>query len=54
MESDEKKPRLKLSQELDQEKPPKRKSLWQKLLEVLEQELKRGREEKESRAPSDW
>ncbi len=54
MESDEKKPRLKMSLELDQEEPPKRKSLWQKLLEVLEQELKRGREEGESRDPSDW
>ena len=50
MESDhELKPKLK--RELDQGRPPKRKSLWQKLIEVAE---KLTREERETRDPNDW
>jgi len=51
MESDYKKLRPKLSLELDQEKP-RRKSLWQKILDRIE-ELRRE-EEGRSRDPSDW
>ena len=55
MESSEKKPRVRMSLELHQEKPPKKKKkgVWQKILEVLGEELRKGREE-ESRDPSDW
>ncbi len=54
MESNEKKPRGKMNLELDQEKPPKKKKgVWQRILEVLEEEVRKGREE-ESRDPSDW
>ncbi len=55
MESNEdKKPELRISLELDQEKPQKkRKGVWQRILEVLEEEVKKGMEE-ESRDPSDW
>jgi len=54
MGSNEKKPRVKMSLELHQEKPPKKKGVWQKILEVLEEEVRKGREEGESRDPSDW
>ncbi len=53
MESDDdKEPKLKMSLELDQEEPQKRKRLWQKLLDCIE-ELRRE-EERESRDRSDW
>jgi len=53
MESDdEKKPKLKMSLELDQEKPPKRRTLWQKLLDRIE-ELRKEEVER-NRDPSDW
>jgi len=54
MESDDKEPKPKMSLELDQEKPPKKKGVWQRILEVLEEEARKGREEGESRDPSDW
>jgi len=41
----------KLSLELDEERPPQKKSLWQKLIEVAE---KLTREERETRDPNDW
>jgi len=50
MNSDHKKPKPRLSLEPDQE-PPKRKELWQKLIEIAE---RLTREEEESRDPSDW
>ncbi len=53
MESDDKEPKPKVSLELDQEKPPKKKGLWQKLLDRIE-ELRKEEEEGESRDPSDW
>ncbi len=53
MESSEKKPRVRMSLELHQEKPPKKKGVWQRILEALEEELRKGRED-ESRDPSDW
>jgi len=55
MESDdEKEPKLKISLELDLEKSKKKKGVWQRILEVLEEEARKGREEGESRDPSDW
>ena len=51
MESEAKEPKLKRSLQPDQEKRPKRKSLWQKLIEVAEKLTREGRE---SRDPSDW
>ncbi len=53
MESDDgKKPRPKMSLELDQEEPPKKKGLWQKLIEVAERLTRE--EEGRNRDPSDW
>jgi len=52
MKSDDEESRPKLNQGLDQEKPPKKKSLWQKLLDRIE-EL-RKEEAKRNRDPSDW
>lgn len=57
MESDDdNKPRLKMSLELNQEEPQKKKKRGglQRILEVLKEEVRRGREEGESRDPSDW
>ena len=51
MESDDKEPKPKMSLELDQEKPPKKKGVWQRILEVLEEEVRR---ERDTRDPSDW
>jgi len=51
MESESKEPELKMSLEPHQEKPLKKKSLWQKLIEVAE---KLTRAEGETRDPSDW
>ena len=48
---DDKKPELRL--ELKLERPPKKKWVWQKILELLEEQARKGREEK-SRDPSDW
>ncbi len=53
MESDDhKEPKLKMSLELKLEEPQKKKSLWQKLLDRLE-ELRKEEEER-NRDPSDW
>ena len=56
MEPDDvKEPKPELRLELKLEKPPKKKKgVWQKILEVLEEEVRKGREEGESRDPSDW
>jgi hypothetical protein len=51
MESDDKKLKPKLSLELNQERQPKKKGLWQKLIEVAERLIK---EEEERKDPSDW
>ena len=51
MGPDEKKPQLRMSLELNQEKPPKKKGLWQKLIEVAERFI---RKEEERKDPSDW
>jgi len=51
MESDDKKSKPKLSLQLNQEKQPKKKGLWQKLIEVAERLIK---EEEERKDPSDW
>jgi len=57
MESDDRKPKPELRLELKLIRPPKKekkkKGVWQRILEVLEEEVKKGREE-ESRDPSDW
>ncbi len=53
---DDKKPKPELRLERKLIKPPKKekkKGVWQRILEVLEEEVRRGREE-ESRDPSDW
>jgi hypothetical protein len=52
MESDHKEPKLKMSLEFDQEKPRKKKGLWRKLLDRIE-ELRKEEEER-NRDPSDW
>ncbi len=44
MEPKGKKPKFKLSSELDQEPPRKKKGVWQKILEVLEHDLRKGEE----------
>ncbi len=59
MKSDEdKKPKPELRLELKLIKPPKKekkkKGVWQRILEVLEEQVRKGREEGESRHPSDW
>jgi len=51
MGSGENKPQPKLSLELNQEKQPKKKGLWQKLIEVAERLIK---EEEERKDPSYW
>jgi len=51
---DDREPKPELRLELDQEKPRKKKGVWQKILEVLEEQVRKGREEGESRDPSDW
>ena len=53
---DDKKPKPELRLELKLIKPPKKekkKGVWQRILEVLEEEVRKGRED-ESRDPSDW
>ena len=50
MGSDEDKPQLRMSLQLNQEKQPKKKGLWQKLIEVAERLIK---EEEERKDPSD-
>ncbi len=55
MESDYKKPKPKMSLELDQGKPQEKKSLWQKIKEFFAQEPEeQGAEYWRNRDPSDW
>ena len=49
--SDENKLQLRMSLELNQERQPKKKGLWQKLIEVAEKLI---RKEEERKDPSDW
>jgi len=54
MESEHKEPQLKMGQELDQDKPPK-KSLWQKIKDFFSQEPEgQGSEKWRNRDPESW
>ena len=54
MEPNRKEPQLKMGQELDQEKPPK-KSLWQKIKELIRKALeRRASEEWRTKDLDDW
>ena len=54
MESEHKKPQLKMGQELDQDKSPK-KSLWKKIKELIRKALeRRASEEWRAKDLDDW